>query len=164
MHRYKCWNAAMATTAAMTPVTTGTSAKTLLQVATPATRMIELISWGYQLNGATTGIIELLAANVAATVTAHVAAGLQPVDPNLPASLMTLGTSATGYNSSAEGAVTATRSLDQQFIEGTAPVNLPYEYQFMPDERPRIAVSSFLRIRSTLGTSDGALCWVCWDE
>lgn len=168
MHRYKCFNAAMATTAATAAVATGTSIKTMLQIATPSTRQIQLISWGYTLSGlpGATGIVELIQTDVAATVTAHVAAGVQPLDPNAPASLMTLGTTATGYTSSNEGSITATRVFDTDQISITAGATLVnYDYQFMPDERPIVAVSKFLRVRMTMPTSGvNALTWVVWDE
>ncbi len=168
MHRYKTFNAPMPTTAAPSPVATGTAIKTMLQLATPSTREIQLISWGYTLSGlpGATGTIELIQTDVAATVTAHVAAGIYQLDPNAPNSLLTLGTAATGYSASAEGTPTATRLLDCDQIPTTAgevPVN--YDYQWMPDERPIIAVSKFLRVRATTPTSGvNMLCWICWDE
>jgi hypothetical protein len=168
MHRYKCWNAAMPTTTGIAAVATGTTIKTMLQIATPSTRQCQLISWGYTLSAAPasgTGLIELIQTDVAATVTAHVAAGVQPLDPNAPASLMTLGTSATGYTATVEGSITATRSFDTDQIAPTAgsqPIN--YDYQWMPDERPIVAVSKFLRVRATFSSSVNMLCWVCWDE
>jgi hypothetical protein len=170
MHRYKTWNGPMPTTAAQADVGTGTAIKTMLQIATPSTRQIQLISWGWTINGGSgaTGKIELLQTDVAATVTAHVASGVQPLDPNAPASLMTLGTSATGYTASAEGTITATRMFDAVQITTAAGSTTPYfvyEYQWMPDERPIIAVSKFLRIRATTPTSGvNMMCWVCWDE
>lgn len=163
MHRYKTWNSAMPTTAAMVKVATGTAIKTMLQIATPSTRQIQLISWGYTLDAVQSGRIELIQTDVAATVTAHVASGLQPLDPNAPASLMTLGTSATGYTATVEGSTTATRVFDQDEFATTS-VLTPYEYQWMPDERPIVAISKFLRVRATFGTSVNMLCWVCWDE
>jgi len=162
MHRYKCFNAAMATTAAQGIVATGTSIKTMLQIATPSTRQIQLISWGFTLSAQNAGLIELLQTDVAATVTAHVAAGVQPLDPNAPASLMTLGTSATGYTATAEGSITATRMFDSILTTGT--FTCEYEYQWMPDERPIVAVSKFLRVRATMGTTTNMACWVVWDE
>lgn len=169
MHRYKTWNGPMPTTAAQASVATGTSIKTMLQIATPSTRQIQLISWGFSLDTAQAGIgtIELIQTDVAATVTAHVAAGVQPLDPNAPASLMTLGTSATGYTSSAEGTTTASRVFDALKTNAGSTNSAPYvlySYQWMPDERPIVAVSKFLRVRVTLGTSTGMLCWVVWDE
>lgn len=160
----------MATTAATVKVTTGTTIKTMLQIATPSTRQMQLISWGFSLDApaaaGSANIIELLQTDVAATVTAHAASGVQPLDPNAPASLVTLGTSATGYTASAEGSITATRLFDATLLSGNiaggGPVN--YEYQFMPDERPIVAVSKFLRVRATFSSAVSAICWVVWDE
>ncbi|MBH1939052.1 hypothetical protein I5Q34_33155 [Streptomyces sp. AV19] len=168
MHRYKTWNGAMPTTAAQASVTTGTSIKTMLQLATPSTRQIQLISWGFSVDDppGADGVVELLQGDVAATVTAHVAAGVQPLDPNAPASLLTLGTSATGYTATAEGTITASRVFDVVSLSSTtAESPLTYTYQWMPDERPIIAVSKFLRVRATTPTTAADLrCWICWDE
>lgn len=170
MHRYSCYNAPMATTAATAKVTTGTTIKTMLQIATPATRQMQLISWGFSLDAApaTTGVgvVELIQTDVAATVTAHVASGVQPLDPNAPASLVTLGASATGYTASAEGTPTGTRLFDALEVAGVSAGADPttYSYQFMPDERPIIGISKFLRIRMTFSAAVNALCWVTWDE
>lgn len=168
MHRYKTWNGPMPTTAAQASVTTGTAVKTMLQLSTPSTRQIQLISWGYSMDDVTgaDGVIELLQTDVAATVTAHVAAGVQPLDPNAPASLLTLGTANTGYTSTAEGTTTAARVFDVQSLSSTAGDSpLTYSYQWMPDERPIIAVSKFLRVRATTPTTAVDLrCWIVWDE
>lgn len=168
MHRYRTWNGPMPTTAAQQTVTTGTGVKTMLQIATPSTRQIQLISWGFSFDDfpGDDSTIELLQTDVAATVTAHVAAGVQPLDPNAPASLMTLSTTATGYTATAEGTTTASRVFDVVGI-GTAAgiVSSPYVYQWMPDERPIIAVSKFLRVRTTVSTSAiDFRTWVVWDE
>jgi len=168
MHRYKTWNGPMPTTAAQAAVTTGTSIKTMLQLATPATRQIQLIAWGFTLDDppGADAVVELLQTDVAATVTAHVAAGVQPLDPNAPASLLTLGTSATGYTGTAEGSITATRVFDAvalSSVSGESP--LTYGWQWMPDERPIVAISKFLRVRATTPTTAVDMrCWVCWDE
>ena len=168
MHRYKTWNGPMPTTAAQAAVSTGTAIKTMLQLATPATRQIQLISWGFTLDDppGADAVIELLQTDVAATVTAHIAAGVQPLDPNAPASLLTLGTAATGYTASAEGSITATRVFDAvalSSVSGESP--LTYGWQWMPDERPIVAISKFLRVRATTPTSAVDMrCWVCWDE
>lgn len=158
----------MPTTAAQAALATGTSIKTLLQIATPSTRQLQLVAWGYSFDDypGDNSVIELLETDVAATVTAHGATGVQPLDPNLPASLVTLGTSATGYNASAEGSITATRVFDALSIDNSAPSPAAlYAYQFMPDERPIVAVSSFLRVRVTMATSGtNVRAWVCWDE
>lgn len=168
MHRYQCWNGAMPTTAALAKVATGTSIKTMLQIATPSTRQCQLISWGFSIDGApSSGVVELLQTDVAATVTAHSASGVQSLDPNAPASLMTLGTSATGYTATAEGTPTATRTFDTVNIVSagsTAAPSLFYVYQWVPDERPIMAISKFLRIRVTMGSTVNMNCFVKWDE
>jgi hypothetical protein len=168
MHRYKIWNGPMPTTAAQASVTTGTAVKTMLQLSTPSTRQIQLISWGFSSDDppGADGVIELLQTDVAATVTAHVAAGVQPLDPNAPASLLTLGVANTGYTASVEGATTAARVFDVVSLSsGTGESPLTYSYQWMPDERPIIAISKFLRVRATTPTTAVDLrCWICWDE
>lgn len=165
-HRYKILNGAMPTTAALPAVTTGTAIKTMLQLATPATRQMEIIAWGFTLDDppGADAVFELIDTDVAATVTAHVAAGVQPLTPGAPPSLLTLGAAATGYSASAEGAITASRVHDVASMSSVsaeaAPV-LTYAYQFMPDERPIIAVSRFLRVRATTPTTAVDMrCWV----
>src|SRR6266567_1203758 len=146
----------MPTTAAQASVTTGTAIRTMLQIATPSTRMIQLISWGYSIDDppGADAVFELIQTDVAATVTAHVAAGVQPLDPNIPPSLVTLGTSATGYTSTSEGSTTA-----------ESPSAMNYVYQWMPDERPLVAISKFLRVRATTPTTAADMrTWIVWDE
>lgn len=169
IHTYKTFNGPMVTTAAQAGVSTGTTIKTMLQLATPSTRLIRLISWGYSVEASiATGpnVIELLQTDVAATVTAHVASGVQQQDPNAPNSLLTLGTAATGYTATAEGAIAATRMFDAMAITpgtGSAP-RLDYEYQWMPDERPIVAVSKFVRVRCTFATAATIRCWIVHEE
>ncbi|MFF5404629.1 hypothetical protein ACFY8K_16690 [Streptomyces misionensis] len=157
----------MPTTATQPKVTTGTATKTMLQIALPSTRQIQLISWGFTLDAvpASAGQVELIQTDVAATVTAHVASGVQPLDPNAPASLMTLSTTGTGYTATAEGTVTATRTFDANLVPGTAgATDINYVYQFMPDERPIVAAGRFLRVRATFGAAVNMTCFVVWDE
>lgn len=168
MHRYMSWSGAMPTTGAVATQSVTTAMKTLLQIATPSTRQVQLIAWGFSCDDppGSDACVELLQTNVAATVTAHVASGIFGLDPNVPTSLMTLGTSASGYNASAEGAITATRvfeSISLSSVSGESP--LVYRYQWMPDERPIVAVSSFLRVRmiATAGSVD-VRAFVVWDE
>jgi hypothetical protein len=47
---YKVWNGPAPTTASQASVTTGTAIKTMLQIATPSTRQIQLISWSFTLD------------------------------------------------------------------------------------------------------------------
>jgi hypothetical protein len=162
---YIAWNGPMPTSAAQVPVTTGTAIKTLLQIATPSTRGIQVVEWGISFDGsaaATPIKCELLETGaVAATVTAHVAAGVQPFnDSGAPASLVTLSTTATGYTSSGEGTISAVRMFDAQLV---APTN-QYLKQFPLDEGPDVGVSKFLRVRVTAAAAVNALCYVVWKE
>lgn len=164
MPLYWAANGAMPTTAALAAVTTGTAIKTLLQIATPSTRGLKVVEWGISFDGsaaATPIKCELIQTDVAATVTAHVAAGVQPYDdPNAPASLMTLGTTATGYTATAEGTITATRYGDLQQIQ---PTN-PYVKQWPLGREFKVPISKFLRVRVTAGAAVNAYCYVVWEE
>lgn len=164
MTQYVAWNTAMPTTAMRAAVTTGTAVKTMLQIATPSTRDIKVKRWGVRFDTAPTAIIrcELLQTDVAATVTAHVAAGVQPYDDGGgPASLMTLGTAATGYTASAEGTITATRTAD----EWICPVGVSYyDYEWSLGGEFSVPVSKFLRVRATTATANNMLTYICWEE
>lgn len=165
MAQFQAYNGAMVTTAALTPVTTGTAIKTMLQLATPSTREARIVSWGFTFSSAPTAIVacELIQTDVAATVAAHVAAGVQPIDrvAGTPASIMTLGTAATGYTASAEGTITATKTFDQY----DCPIGVSsYKWEWSLGREPVVAVSKFLRIRMTTATAVSAKCWICWDE
>lgn len=167
---YKAWNGPMPTTAAQQAVTTGTAIKTMQQLSTPATKDITVIAWGFTVDDppGADAVIELLQTDVAATVTAYVASGVQPQNPGSPASLLTLGTANSGYTASAEGTTTASRVFDVvslSSVSAEAAAGMVYTYQFMPDERPVIPVSKFLRVRATTPTTAVDLrCWICWDE
>jgi hypothetical protein len=170
MHKYIAWNGAAPTTTALAKVTTGTSIKTMLQLATPSTRMIQLISWGYTLDAvpASAGVIELLQTDVGATITQHVAAGLMPLmaGATFPPSLLDISAvTKTGYTASAEGTVTATRVFDVCQVPPTAgSTDLQYDYEWMPDARPVIDLSKFLRVRALFGAAVSMTTYVVWDE
>jgi hypothetical protein len=158
------YNGAAPTTAALTPVTTGTAIKTLLQIAVPALCELRVVEWGISFDGSAAGTpikVELVDTNVAATVTAHVAAGVMSHnDTGTIASRMTLGTTATGYTATAEGTITAARLLDYQQI---APSGL-YVKQYPLGLEPEVAASRFLRIRVTAGAAVNATCYAIWVE
>lgn len=161
---YIAYNAAMPTTAAIVPVTTGTAIKTMLQIAMPSSEQMRVIEWGISFDGsaaATPGRCELVETDVAATVTAHVASGIMKYNgPNDVASLATLGTAATGYTATAEGTITATRVLDYQLLPPTA----PYVKQFPLGREPEVNLSKFLRVRVTFTAAVNAICYVVWEE
>ncbi len=48
-------------------------------------------------------------------------------------------------------------------VSQESPLN--YAYQWMPDERPIVAVSRFLRVRATTPTTAADMrTWIVWDE
>lgn len=172
MPRYLAWNGPAPTSAALATVTTGTAIKTHLQLATPSTLSIKVISWGYTVATASTGVneVELVETGaIAATVTAHVAAGIRHLGSATgTASGLTLGTAATGYTGSAEGTVVAGSVFDSVLLStdaaGTTPP-LKYTRYFYPEERPVIPASRFLRVRTTFATAaTGFSCFICWEE
>lgn len=158
---YIAANGADPTTAALTSITTGTAIKTLLQVAAPSTRSIKVVEWGISFDGTPAAIkCELIQTDVAATVTAHVAAGVQPYDDEgAPASLMTLGTTATGYTASSEGSTTVSRTGDMQILTTNT-----YVKQWPLGREFKVAISKFLRVRVTAAAAVNAWTYIIWEE
>jgi len=165
---YISWNGPAPTTAAQASVAVANGVKTMLQLSTPSTRQMQIIAWGYTIDVAPAGIgtVELLQTDVAATVTAHVGSGLINLDPNGTSSLLTLGTANSGYTASSEGTTTASRVFGTRKIPVTAgSSDLSFDYEFMPDARPIVAVSKFLRVRTTFtATTPTMCCYVVWNE
>ena len=141
MALYTIYNGAAPTTAKFVAVTTGTAIKTLLQVKASATTQFRIVEWGISFSGsaaATPISCELIVTDVAATVTAHVAAGIVKTDAaalgggDPTTNLIQVGTTSTGYTSSGEGSITASRVLDAQQV---APTN-QYVKQFPLGREP----------------------------
>lgn len=168
MHVYTAYNSAMATTAAQASVSTGTVIKTMLQIATPSTRKLQIVAWGFSFDDppGADGVIELIETDVAATAgTAHVAAGIQPEDSSDPASLVTLGTGATGFSFGTEGTITATRLFDVVSLSSTSGESvLTGGREWLPRRGPIVPISKFLRIRATTPTTASDIrCWIKWE-
>jgi hypothetical protein len=166
---YLVYNGPMVTTSAPSKVTTGTSAKTMLQIV-PAVPVV-VVEWGVSFDGdaaATPGVVELLDTyTVAATVTAYATADVQPYhDPNAPANTsgssgtpLNLGTSLSGYTSTAEGTTTTSRLGGMGLI---APTN-QYEKQLPLGREFGIPAGHVLRVRMTFGAAVNALCYVIFE-
>ena len=155
----------MPTTSAFAALATGTSIKTLLQVKPGATGGLRIVEWGVSFDGsaaATPGKVELIETDVAATVTAAVANDITKLDADAlmagdpTSALLSAGTSATGYNASAEGAITAVRLFDAQLV---APTN-QYVKQFPLGREPFIQVGKVGRIRVTFGAGVNAYSYM----
>lgn len=166
MALYLIGNGPMQTTAAFASVTTGTAIKTMLQVKPGATTVLKVIEWGISFDGsaaATPGKVELIETDVAATVTASVAADITKYDPAAIAqgdpttALIAVGTTSTGYTASAEGTITAIRNLAApQFIAPTT----QYQFQMPLGREPIIQNGKFGRIRVTFGAAVNAYCYM----
>jgi hypothetical protein len=147
-------------------VTTGTAIKTLLQVQASATLGLHIVEWGISFDGAAhaAGIkCELIETDVAATVTAHVTAGIVRLDEaavqggDPVTNLILVGTGATGYTATAEGSTTASRMFDAQLVSPAA----GYVMQFPLGERPYMKPGSFFtRVRVTAAAAVNAYCHV----
>ncbi len=157
-------NGAEPTTVSRVAVSTGTAIKTLLQVATPATRNILLVSWGISFDGVTStavpGICELLETDVAASG-GTVLTPTRYFDPNGPLSLCVGGAALTCFSPTAEGAITAARTADVQHI---SPASGQYVYQWPLGREFKVGVSKFLRVRVKFAAAVNAMCWVQWEE
>lgn len=162
---YKIFNGPSPTTASQVAVTTGTAIKTLLQVKPGTTQVIRIKEWGISFDGsaaATPGIVELCVTDVAATVAAHVAAGIHKFnnaalsggDPTT--STFAVGTTSTGYTASGEGTVGTVRQGDVQQIAPTG----QYVFQFPLGAEFVVNPSEFMRIRVKFAAAVNAICYV----
>lgn len=165
MALYLIANGPMPTTAAQAVVTTGTAIKTLLQLSSSATKPLKIVEWGISFDGSAAAApikCELVETDVAATVTAHVTAGIIKLDGEALAggdpvtNLLPVGTAATGYTASAEGTIAASRILDVQLV---APTN-QYVKQFPLGREPIVQISKFARIRVTAAAAVNAYCYL----
>jgi hypothetical protein len=160
--RYIVFNGAVPTTASQVAVATGTSIKTLQQVATPSTTGLIVIEWGITFDGisstAVPGICELIQTDVAATSGTSVTPTPYGVDQT--ASLCVGGTGATNFSPSAEGTITATRVFDAVHVPPTG----GFVKQFPLGREPFVPVSKFLRVRVKFAATVNAISWIVYEE
>jgi hypothetical protein len=166
--KYKAFNGPAPTTAAQASVATGTSIKTMLQLKAGAGKGLRITGWGYSIDTeqAAAGTIELVKTDVAATVTAFAAGDVTALSTPSAASSLSLGVAASGYTGSAEGSITATDMFDavRLPVSTTAAQHMTYAKSFTKDELPYLPAGGILRVRATLGTSAGMICWISWIE
>lgn len=162
---FQIYNGPRPTTAVLPAVTTGTAIKTMLQIRPGTTVPLRIVEWGISFDGSAAAVpvaVELIETDVAATVTAHVAAGIQKLNAAAIAAgdpttaLFQVGTTGTGYTGSAEGSITDSRLLDGQLV---APTN-QFVKQFPLGREPVIRVGSYGRIRVHAPVAVNALCYV----
>ena len=160
---YRIYNGPAPTTAAQLAVTTGTSIKTMLQVKRIAALKLKVHAWGVSMDGAAAAagiqweLVET--GTVFATVTASVAGDVTCItDANGATSTtyLSVGTTATGYTSSAEGTITVTRMFDSQFVQPTG----QYIWEWSLGTEPEVLAVSALRIRCKAAAAVNAVCWI----
>lgn len=164
---YIAWNGATgALTSRVAAVTTGTSIttpKTMLQIK-PGSPKIRIIEWGYAFDTipAAPVSVELVdTAAIFATVTSTGFVASLYNDATGAASSISIGTSASGFTSSAEGTVVATRLLAYQFDNAQY-----FKQQFPLGREPEVNAAQALRIRVTMGTAAALnmLTYIIWEE
>lgn len=163
-------NNSVALTAAQAGQATGTTIRTMLQVATPSSSSLRVVAFGVEFASALTGActVELVDtfAVAATTLTAHVAAGVQPYDGNANggASIMTLGAGATGYNVAGAGTENTTTASRTGKLKILPIGSTSYEWEWSLGREFFVPVSHFLRLRMTTTPTINAFCWILWDE
>jgi hypothetical protein len=167
MALYLIGSGPMQTTAAFATLATGATIKTLLQVVAGATVSLGVVEWGVSFDGSsatTPGKVELIETDVGATITQTVTSGITKYGPDalgqgdpVTAIIDCSSTTKTGYNASAEGAITAVRNLTgPQLISPTT----QFIQQFPLGREPIIQIGKFGRIRVTFGTSVNAYAYM----
>jgi hypothetical protein len=150
------------------PATVATSAvagtqKTILQVK-PGNGKIRLVEWGYGFDATPTGPVRaelVTTGTIGATVTS-IGGGILPYnDSTGSASQVAVGTAATGFNSSNEGTIVASRLLGYNYDTG-----LYFKQQFPLAREPEVAAGTFLRVRftPTVSTASNVWCYLIWEE
>ncbi len=164
MALYRIYNGPFPTTAMQLAVTTGTAIETMLQVKGVTALTMKVKAWGVSGDGAAAAAgvqFELVeTGTVFATVTASVAADILAVDAQALDTVSTtyfaVGTSATGYTSTGEGTITATRVFDSQFVQPTG----QYAWEFSLGNEPVVSAVSSLRIRVKAAAAINAVVWI----
>lgn len=153
----------MPTTASFAAVACGVTIKTLLQL--KPFNAGKIIAWGITFDGVTAANVpvecELLeTGTIFATVTASLDADVFKVGggDGAVASIagLTLGTAATGYTASAEGAIVATKLFDAAFVSPTS----GYVFQFPLGQEPQLLIASAYRVRVKAANAVNAITWV----
>lgn len=162
----RIYSGAMPTTGRVTPIALAANTmKSIIQVKPSATLPLRVKAYGISFDAyaaAQPGSVELVEADVAATVTAFVNADLHRKDADaiaagdLTTNLIQVGTSASGYGASAEGSITATRVLGSDLV---APTN-QFVYQFPLGDEPFVQVAKFLRLRCYFPGVVNVVGWV----
>jgi hypothetical protein len=169
MALYTIWNGPSPTTAAQVAVTTGTAIKTMSQIKLGAANVNKalIVEWGVILENTAASLVKcelLTTGTVAATVTAHVAAGIVTLDPGgvvvTDDNPFGFGTTETGYTSTGEGTITATRVFDVQSLVTGTTFGAAYVKQWPLGREPGFKATEYLRTRLTATVAVNAYTFV----
>lgn len=166
---YKAYNGPGPTSAQQLAVTSGTSIKTMLQLATPSTAGLWIVAWGIIHDGhasCTSASAELISnATGGATVTALAAADITNLNrPSDETSLSVISSTTNGgFTSTNEQTLTAVDVLDSCYLVPTQADR--YVMQWPLGREPHVAISRWVRIRVTMaGNATNVRCWIEWGE
>jgi hypothetical protein len=141
----------------------GGTAKTVLQVATPAGTDIKVLGWQVSFDGVSGTGIPVICQLIVGDVAASVGTSFTPElfgNAQQPASQCVGGAALTGYNFGTEGVMTTVTQLDAGHTHPQA----GYGLWFPDDSRPRVAISRFLRIRCLAPAAVNVIPEVWWAE
>lgn len=142
---------------------TAATVKTVLQVVTPSTQDITIVSWSISFDGTSATAEPVLVSLIDTTGTAATVTSYTPdaySDPNAPASLCVGGTTSTGINASGEGTLTTTRVLDVLEVPPTSGVVIQYPL----GREPGVVVSHHLRLRALAAANVNCVATIVWEE
>lgn len=162
---YQVMNGAASGAAAPVAVTSAAVIKTMLQFSTSASREATITEWWWEgdASAAATPVkVELVRHGTApcTTVTALAAADVMKYDPNSPPSLITYGTSNSGYTATAEVTPATSPNSIAHFVPPTSGIYIQYPL----GREPEVALSTFARIRNTAPAAINVYCGLVWAE
>lgn len=152
---YKVYSAAVPTTAAMVPIATGTSIKTLLQLTAPSSNDIQIVSWGIDFTTVPTAFVNCELINT----TTVAGTGMTAVVPS-PVADAGAASSVAGFAPSAEGTVAATTRVfdEKQMLTNS------YSWEWSLGREPELQASQVVRVRVTTSVTINAICWIMFVE
>lgn len=128
----------------------------------------KIVEWGVIAENTAASLIKcelLTTGTVAATVTAHVAAGIVTLDPGgvtvTDDNPFGFGTTETGYTSTGEGTITATRVFDLTSLVPGTTFGDKYVKQWPLGREPMVKATEYLRIRVTASVAVNMYCYFC---
>lgn len=138
-------------------IVTGTSEKTMIEIATPSTNAALVYHFGISFDGvsasATPVLVELKRATASITGSSLT-----------PAQLSTDGPSTANVTAKHTGTAGSATNLGNTLYQWAIPPTTGYE-EFFPDNRLiTVAASSFLRVNVTAGATVNATVFLAWQE